>query len=104
MNPLRPTFRLLAAASLGLYCVALFFGWFLPELLNIQVGRLSADFEERWVLTLIVLPLIWAVLTLKNERRKRLAPQDGKCRHCGYDLRATPDRCPECGTATGEAT
>jgi hypothetical protein len=39
---------------------------------------------------------------LGRYRRKRLEAGSVPCRRCGYDLRATPGRCPECGDG-GEA-
>lgn len=37
----------------------------------------------------------WRLRTILIDRRHARA---GHCRRCGYDLRATPQRCPECGT------
>jgi len=49
-----------------------------------------------WFLAILlaVLPAIWLRRRLIQRKRNQI----GLCKTCGYDLRATPNRCPECGT------
>jgi hypothetical protein len=49
------------------------------------------------VVATLTLPAI-ALLRLHRHRRRRMT---GLCSSCGYDLRASPQRCPECGTPAG---
>jgi hypothetical protein len=50
-----------------------------------------------WFLLLpVAIYAVYRLVDLPNQRlRKRFAA--GQCLACGYDLRYTPDRCPECG-------
>jgi hypothetical protein len=58
-------------------------------------GRFWRVFAPHWSAALLcaVSPALW----LSNRRRQRRRVRDRLCPCCGYDLRATPDRCPECG-------
>jgi len=63
---------------------------------NNQTGRGWTFNIRLWMLTALtsIIPIIWILSALHNYQRMA----EGHCENCGYDLRATPERCPECGT------
>jgi len=46
-----------------------------------------------------ILPALWLWRLIRARRRARMV---GHCPACGYDLRASPERCPECGAIRRE--
>lgn len=76
-----------------------------PELPAAQMapaplGQIADVMVPLWIPLLVasLLPTAWladhVIPVIRRKRRNRLRA----CERCGYDLRASRDRCPECGT------
>ena len=68
---------------------------------SLRIKRMEPQKEYRisvglWVPALICLGGLY--FSLLHGRRRRRRRKLGLCLKCGYDLRASKDRCPECGT------
>ena len=66
-------------------------------------GEYRAVFISHGLLAVLfaIAPAFSVRSIIRSRRRKQR--RAGLCHSCGYDLRATPDRCPECGTEKATA-
>jgi hypothetical protein len=93
IKPFVAVFRLFQTTSIWKYAIATAVAIVLPFRVNRQLGPLFSAFG-----------LVFVLIYIREDRRRIAAEEvarrrrDMICVKCGYDLRATPDRCPECGT------
>ena len=62
-------------------------------------SKISVIVIPWWSLSVMAAILPFTVMLRSViSRLRQSSTKKGRCRACDYDLRATPDRCPECGT------
>ena len=79
------------------------------EMKRLTPAELSTRVEDfvwgapTWLLFLLLcVPSILYFAGPRRRHKLRLyRRRNNLCLHCGYDLRATKQRCPECGVAVG---
>jgi hypothetical protein len=79
-------------------------GWRSPALrwLVWRAHPVELTVQVTVLLALAACPLLWLVALVRRQLTRRRRLRSGHCPWCGYDLRASPDRCTECGTPVDE--
>jgi hypothetical protein len=93
---------------LSVWCIILitivgsWFAWLDNNRLGLDIAFNGWERHLRWWAQVVAWTLIGGrtaagVVWFSRDRIAANATSSGMCRVCGYDLRATPERCPECG-------